>query len=114
MPPIHLFEEYLMSQTRAFIGFGIRPDNRCFVVVIEGCESRSLFVGSDSVGGSLEDLTRCLLTLGCTEAVALDSGGSSEIVFAGRSIVRPMDRNDVPLIPQHRLNPGGWLVFPPS
>lgn len=112
IPPIHLFERFVRATDRAFVGFGIRPDNRCYVLAIEGCEPRSAFAESDSVGGSLAELSRYLLQLGCTEAVALDSGGSAEIVFAGKSIVRPADRNDVPLVAVQRLGPGGWLVFP--
>jgi phosphodiester glycosidase len=80
--------------------------------VIEGCEPRSFFAGSDTVGGSLSELTRYLLQLGCTDAVALDSGGSSDIIFGGTSLVRPADRNDVPLAAAKRLLPGGWFVYP--
>lgn len=110
IPPIHLYARNFLAQDRSFIGFGIRPDYRCYVVAIEGTEPRSFFPDVDSVGGSLNDVTDKLLRLGCTEAVALDSGGSAEIFFRGKSLIRPSDRNDIPLLPVHRLAPGGWLV----
>lgn len=110
IPPIHLFDRYLRAPDRAFMGFGIRPDRRCFVALIEGCEPRTFFEDSDSAGGSIDDLVTCLQGLGCTDAVALDSGGSAGLIFGGTAIARPADRNDVSLMPTERIGPGAWMI----
>lgn len=111
IPPVHLPPRHMFTPNRARIGVGLRSDNRCFVVLIEGCESRTFFSEYDSAGGSTNDLTTRFLNLGCHEAVALDEGGSAQIAFRGQHMARVADRNDVPLIPAERVIPGAWMVF---
>ncbi len=111
IPPVHLPPQHMFVKNRARIGIGVRRDNRCYVIQIEGCEPRTFFPEYDSAGGSTADLTRYFLELGCSDAVALDEGGSAQITFRGQNIVRVADRNDVPLSPAERLIPGAWMVF---
>jgi len=109
--PIYLSQQHQITDSRARIGFGIRPDQRCFVVLIEGCEPRTFFSEYDSVGGDAKALATCMMKLGCYEAIAFDSGGSASIVYDAKLIARVADRNDVPLAPTERITPGGWMVF---
>lgn len=111
IPPVHLPPQHMFYTHRARIGFGIRPDNRCFVVMIEGREPRTFFPEYESSGGSAADLIKRLLDLGCRDAVTLDEGGSAQVSFNGRRMVRVADRNDVPLTPIERAIPGAWMVF---
>ena len=108
--PVHLPARQMFAN-KARIGIGVRSDNRCYVVMIEGCDSRTFFPEYDSAGGNTDDLTRHFLGLGCHDAVALDGGGSAQIAFRGKTMVRLSDRYDVPMVPAERLIPGAWMVF---
>jgi Phosphodiester glycosidase len=109
-PPVYVFNDRHVTSGVARIAFGTKADGRCVVVVFEGSEPRTFDSESDSRGASTEEVTEFLLSLGCREAVALDGGGSAEITFGGRSVVRVADRNDVPFVPSRRLIPGRWMV----
>jgi hypothetical protein len=111
VPPVFLTPSHQLSGGRARIGFGIRPDQRCYLALIEGCEPRTFFSEFDSMGGDMDDLVRCLLKLGCDEAITFDGGGSAQIVYKNQSIARVADRNDVPFMPGERIIPGGWMFF---
>lgn len=111
--PVYLSRDALVTASRARIGFGIHPDRRCYVVHIEGCDRRSYVPGSDSVGGTNEDLVKTFLSLGCQEAVALDGGGSAQILWKGHSLTRVSDRHDLPLIASERAVPGCWEIRGP-
>jgi hypothetical protein len=111
VPPVLLSNAHAGAKNRTRIGFGITPDMRCYVVVIEGCEVRTFHPEFDSIGGSMDDLKNYLLELGCKEAIALDEGGSAQLVFKGRPMVRVTDRHDISLVPSERLIPGAWMIF---
>lgn len=111
IPPIHLKPDRFITDDYPIIAFGIREDNRCFVVFIEGCESRSYVEEFDSYGGSLKSVSELLKDLGCKNAVLLDGGGSAQIVYKSKLISRASDRHDVLLTPMERIVGGGWMVF---
>jgi len=107
---VYVFHDRHVTPGVARIAFGIKDDGRCVVVMFEGSEARTFDADSDGRGASTEDVAEFLLSLGCRDAVALDGGGSAEITFGGRPVVRVADRNDVPFFPARRLVPGRWLV----
>jgi Phosphodiester glycosidase len=109
-PPVYVFNDRHLTPGVARIAFGIKNDGRCVVVMFEGSEARTFDPASDGRGASTEEVVEFLLSLGCRDAVALDGGGSAEITFGGRSVVRVADRNDVPFFPARRLVPGRWMV----
>lgn len=110
IPPAQMSSYSLVQKKLSRIGFGVSADNYCYIVLIEGCEARTSFELIDSEGGTLWDLSDILRDLGCIEAVALDGGGSSQIVFDGKSINRVSDRLDIPFTPSERLIPGGFFI----
>lgn len=63
---------------------GYAPDlRRLWIVVVDGRQ------GSYSAGMSLPELTRLLVSLGATEALNLDGGGSSVMIAGSRTMSRP-------------------------
>jgi len=50
-----------------------------------------------SVGATLEEMALVMLRLGCTEAINLDGGGSSEMVLRGVILNRPSDGSERPV-----------------
>lgn len=109
IPPLFQKPRSVVNR-RGRIAFGIRPDHRCYVVMVEGCEPRTRFPDFDSFGGSVMEVIDFMLRLGCREAVLLDGGGSAQILYEGRALVKVDDRNDIPFAPVERLIPGGWIV----
>jgi Phosphodiester glycosidase len=109
--PLFLREERLYNKNLALIGIGTTFDNKIYLVQIEGCEPRTFDKKFDSTGGSIEDLLKWFLKLGCENAVYLDGGGSAQIIFKNKSIIKASDRHDVFSIPSLRLNPGGWMIY---
>jgi hypothetical protein len=61
------------------------PSGRVWLLVVDGRQ------GEYSLGMTLPELTRLLETLGATEALNLDGGGSSVMVVGGRPVNRPSD-----------------------
>jgi Phosphodiester glycosidase len=108
--PVVLTLERLVHEARARIAFGIRADGRALIVAAEGCEPRSVVLGADSRGVTLDEMTDALLDLGCREAVALDSGGAAGLYLGTEPLIRASDRNDVALVPSERTIPGAWLA----
>lgn len=65
---------------------GITKKNQLIVFV---CEGRNMTPGV--AGLTLTDETNILLTLGCTEALNLDGGGSSCLLVNGKETIKPSD-----------------------
>ena len=61
-----------------------------WLVIIEGRQTLS-------VGATIEELSRIMVRLGCTEAINLDGGGSSEIALTGMIVNRPSDGAERPI-----------------
>lgn len=110
IPPVNLSRETVLTARYPRLAVGIRPDHHCYVVLTEGTESRSAVPDIDSAGGTLADMVRHLLSVGCTDAIGLDGGGSAQIVFGERTATRVAERFDIPFMPVERLLPGGWLL----
>ena len=64
--------------------FGIRPDGSLVFVVADGRSSQA-------AGLSMAELRQVMRWLGCRDAINLDGGGSSTMVFLGRVINHPCD-----------------------
>lgn len=111
IPPVHLFERYLHSDSRANIAVGVRGPSELIVVMAEGTELRSTDLDVDSRGSSLLVLAERLLALGCRSAVALDGGGSASVMAKHVLLSRPADRFDVRWVPQERPITGYWSIF---
>ena len=101
---------YMFDEKNSRLAVGVTTDYHCFVVAIEGCESRSIRTNFDSQGADVGALQDIFQNLGCHTAVALDGGGSATIFVEGRPLLRPSDRHDVALLPRERLVPGMWAV----
>jgi hypothetical protein len=110
IPPVYLSRDNVLHKRLARLGLGVRPDNMVYVVLIEGTEDRSAIPGRDSVGANLSELTEQFLKLGCSDAVALDGGGSAEMLWRGGSITEVSDRHDIAGLPSVRLLPGAWVL----
>lgn len=111
IPPVNLSRETVLTARYPRLAVGIRPDHRGYVVLAEGCEARSAVAGIDSAGCTPDDMIRHLLSVGCTEAVELDGGGSAQIIFGDRTATKVAERFDIPFMPVERLLPGGWLLY---
>jgi len=110
IPPSHLTPDKIVNGKISRLAVGVTADYHCFVVAIEGCESRSIRSNFDSQGADVGALQDICQNLGCHTAVALDGGGSATIFVEGRPLFRPSDRHDVALLPRERLVPGMWAV----
>ena len=64
--------------------FGIRPDGALVFVVADGRSSQA-------AGLSMAELRQVMRWLGCSDAINLDGGGSSTMVFLGRIVNHPCD-----------------------
>ena len=111
IPPVYYTRERHINSTTARIGLGLRPDARCYVLVLEGCEPRTAFPAWDSAGVTMDELADTLTDLGCTEVVQLDGGGSAALFFDGRPMVKGADRNDIAFLAAERAVPGAWMVW---
>jgi hypothetical protein len=69
---------------RAHIGLGILPDQRCYLVLLEDCEPRTVFREFDSSGGDIDDLTIYLLRPGCHEAITSDDAAQRRLCITTR------------------------------
>ncbi|MGQ9629671.1 MAG: phosphodiester glycosidase family protein [bacterium] len=69
---------------------GVTEDNHLLLVVVDG---RRL----GSVGISLRDLAKLMLSLGAYQAMNLDGGGSSTMVYRGRVVNIPSDGRERPV-----------------
>lgn len=66
--------------------FGIRPDGSLVFVVADGRSPQA-------AGLSMAELRQVMLWLGCRDAINLDGGGSSTMVFLGRIVNHPCDNH---------------------
>jgi hypothetical protein len=64
---------------------GLRADGTWVFVVVDGRQPQI------SIGINLKDLAELLLSLGCVDALNLDGGGSSTLVYQGRTVNSPSD-----------------------
>jgi hypothetical protein len=64
---------------------GLRADGTWVIVVVDGRQPQI------SVGINLKDLAGLLLSLGCVDALNLDGGGSSTLVYQGQTVNSPSD-----------------------
>lgn len=111
IPPVYVTTERQLQAPIARIGLGLRPDARCIVAMLEGCEPRTAFSPADSVGVTAAELADELVALGCSDVVQLDGGGSAAMYFDGRPIAKGADRNDIPFVAAERAVAGAWLVW---
>lgn len=72
-------------------GVGITADGRILLVVLDGRRP------GYSLGMRREDFAVLMLSLGAVDAMALDGGGSSEMVVEGRIVNRPSGNEERPL-----------------
>jgi hypothetical protein len=110
-PPLFLTPERQLDGRIARMGLGLCTDARCYVALIEGCEPRTSFVESDSVGATAREIADVLVELGCSDVVELDGGGSAGLFVGGRAIAKGADRNDIPFIAAERPVPGAWFFW---
>lgn len=61
-----------------------------WLVIVEGRQSLS-------VGATIDELSKIMVKLGCTEAINLDGGGSSELALTGMVVNRPSDGVERPI-----------------
>jgi exopolysaccharide biosynthesis protein len=59
------------------------------IMIFFVCEGRNMTQGV--VGFTLDEETKILLSLGCTEALNLDGGGSSCLLINGKETIKPSD-----------------------
>ena len=76
---------------RTAVGFAPGRD-RLWLLVVDGRQSPY------SAGMTLSELTGLFEQLGATEALNLDGGGSSSMVLGGRTVNRPSDGEDRPVV----------------
>lgn len=69
------------ADPRSALGF--KSDGSVILLVVDGRQSSSFGMG-------LTEVARELLALGCTEAINLDGGGSSQMAFDGEMVNRPV------------------------
>lgn len=110
LPPVALTAEKIVDDRRARAAVGLTPAGDVCVLVAEGCEPRSMEPGYDVVGATMAEMTTVLADAGCSEAVALDSGGAASISRCGRLVLPPADRNDVVGVPFERFVPAAWRL----
>jgi len=93
---------------RTAVGFNER---KLYLVTVDGRQEAS-------VGMSLSELTGLMRELGCTEALNLDGGGSTEMWVRGRVVNRPSDGKERPVanalgvVNTAPLGPPHHLVLP--
>lgn len=110
LPPVKLTVEKIVDEPRGRAAVGLTPTGDVCVLVAEGCEPRSMEPGYDALGVTLSEMTTALVDAGCSEAVALDSGGAANVSRWGRLALPPADRNDVVGVPFERFVPAAWRL----
>src|SRR5207237_6248728 len=61
-----------------------------WLVIVEGRQTLS-------IGATIDELSHIMVRLGCTDALNLDGGGSSELALAGMVVNRPSDGTERPI-----------------
>jgi hypothetical protein len=78
---------------------GVRPDGRLLLVTIDGRRP------GWSVGMTLYEAARLMISLGARDAINLDGGGSSAMTVGGELVSRPSDRSG-----ERRVSDGLFLL----
>jgi hypothetical protein len=76
------FSSMLERHPRSAIGW----NKDCYFLIVVDGRQKNL-----SVGMTLEELSACMLQLGCEEAMNLDGGGSATLWFGGKVVSSPCD-----------------------
>jgi phosphodiester glycosidase len=79
------FQSFVLGRSPRTV-VGLRRDGRVLLATVDGRQRRS-------VGVTLPEAARMLRALGATEAMNLDSGGSTTMVVGRRVVNRPSDPN---------------------
>lgn len=69
---------------------GATPLGDVWLVIVEGRQTLS-------VGATIDELAKIMARLGCTDAINLDGGGSSELALSGMVVNRPSDGVERPI-----------------
>jgi hypothetical protein len=69
---------------------GATPDGDIWLVVIEGRQTMS-------AGATIRETAEIMRRLGCSSAINLDGGGSSQIMVRGMTVNRPSDGSERPI-----------------
>ncbi len=94
------FRDDFATRRHPRTAIGATPSGDVWLVVVEGRQSHS-------AGATLDELGRLMLRLGCTEAINLDGGGSSQIALRGMVVNRPSDGSERPIANSVLIAPTG-------
>lgn len=84
-PMPYVYQSMRQRHPRSAVGWN---DRHLFLVVVDGRQKKL------SVGMTLRELTRYLASLGCTEAINLDGGGSATLWCGGKVVNSPSDNQE--------------------